>query len=379
MCFPDVKVYKSTEVSTVNYCNAELGFGSLWCGERDYKIKIKMASLACEKFHGEVPAAVAPDPLHAFEVALPGPDPGGGAGGRVRVRVRVALHRYQLDLRFPFGTSHSSTTQRENALLLLGVDGAGDIALAEAGLPPKCDHVYCSDLEDCVVVVRAWERRLRELALEPSARGGDASASDPLQGLPSAAAAPLRARLSGGDTRAHILRNTLEALDTCAPVVEDRAFASASQAMVEVAILSMLTQMPRPASSSANATVHGLLGLDPALAQNALTFYTVGLNDDISIMLESARFGREFTPHVKIKLDADGRKRVLDALNLWCSDAETKEGISRRTSKILGGCQLRVDTRDRYGNVGARAAPAQTAHLHGGAAVPRRADGVPYR
>ena len=42
-------------------------------------------------------AAVAPDPLHAFEVALPAAGPGGGAGGSVRVR--VALHRYQLDLR----------------------------------------------------------------------------------------------------------------------------------------------------------------------------------------------------------------------------------------------------------------------------------------
>ena len=206
-----------------------------------------------------MPAAVAPDPLHAFEVALPGPDPGGGAGGRVRVRVRVALHRYQLDLRFPFGTSHSSTTQRENALLLLGVDGAGDITLAEAGLPPKCDHVYCSDLEDCVVVVRAWERRLRELALEPSARGATPRLLIRFEAFPSAVAAPLRARLSGGDTRAHILRTMLEALDTCAPVVEGRAFASASQAMVEVAILSMLTQIPRP-SLSANATVHGLLG-----------------------------------------------------------------------------------------------------------------------
>ena len=50
-------------------------------------------------------------------------------------------------------------------------------------------------------------------------------------------------------------------------------------------------------------------------------------------MLESAGgFGREFTPHVKIKLDADvGKaKRVLDALNLWCSDVETKEGIPEK-------------------------------------------------
>ena len=70
-----------------------------------------MASLACEKFRGEVPAAVAPDPLHAFEVALPAVGPGGGAGGSVRVR--VALHRYQLDLRFelwaqPDGTLYLS-------------------------------------------------------------------------------------------------------------------------------------------------------------------------------------------------------------------------------------------------------------------------------
>ena len=141
-----------------------------------------MASLACEKFHGEVPAAVAPDPLHAFEVALRGPTLEEALAGACEcVCVRVALHRYQLDLR-----SHSARRTRppRSGRMRCSCLGSMERATSPSPRPGSPAHVYCSDLEDCVVVVRAWERRLRELALEPSARGGDASASDPLQGLP---------------------------------------------------------------------------------------------------------------------------------------------------------------------------------------------------
>ena len=132
-------------------------------------------ALLLEKFNGDPPAAVSPSPLHAFQIEA------ASAGRRTAARVRVALHRYRLELRFPFGTSHSLTTERHNALILIAVDHddalrGGGIAIAEAGLPPKCPHVYCSDVADCVVFVQEWETRLRALLASQSSAAlpGDA-------------------------------------------------------------------------------------------------------------------------------------------------------------------------------------------------------------
>ena len=47
----------------------------------------------------------------------------------------------------PFGTSHSSTNSRTNALLLLVFDGALS-GVGEVGLPPKKKDCYEADVED---------------------------------------------------------------------------------------------------------------------------------------------------------------------------------------------------------------------------------------
>jgi hypothetical protein len=313
-------------------------------------------SLLSEYFsHAAIPAAVSSLPLHAFEVVSPE-----GA------RARVALHRYRLKLRFPFGTSHSSTTHRDNALFLLSVegslgrsgvagavDGSSTITLAEAGLPPKRQYVYCSDVDDCVTFAVAWETRLREL-LQNAVGAKDAtcctntddSCLHPLSCLSADSARPLRAALaaSSDSPRIGLLRTMLVALDTCKPVKEGLAFTSASQAMIEVAVMSALASYGRGTIQATSqpdmggiGRVHSLLGLDPRMAETLPTFYTVALNDNLAVMLESAQFGRSFTPHVKIKLDADVAKagRVLLALSKWCSERdqeEEKRGLQRGKS-----------------------------------------------
>ena len=91
--------------------------------------------------------------------------------------------------------------------------------------------------------------------------------------------------------------------------------------------------------------------------------------------LESARFGRSFTPHVKIKLDGDVHKakKVLDALSVWCeardneesgriSKAQQRHGVRRR--------QLRLDTRYRYQHVRKYYFSAQEQNIYGGTAFP---------
>ena len=280
-----------------------------------------------QKYFGGVPAAVSAEPLHTFSILVgqnnassgDNSDVSAGTTATPAMRVSVALHRYRLALRFPFGTSHSSTTHRDNALILISL--GSDINIAEAGLPPKRIHVYCSDLDDCVEFVSAWEARLKVLLRSPP--GKMISTDNPLKSLPPDAAVPLRRFLGKTDVRSWVLRSMLVALDTCSPAMEGCAFASASQAMIEVAIMSSILA----GGGMAEKRVHGLLGLNPSAAETPLTFYTVALNDDLAVTLESARFGRSFTPHVKIKLDGDVHKakKVLDALSTWCEARDNEE------------------------------------------------------
>jgi L-alanine-DL-glutamate epimerase-like enolase superfamily enzyme len=69
------------------------------------------------------------------------------------------------------------------------------------------------------------------------------------------------------------------------------------------------------------------LGIDKATsalgpkdkAWKHVSFYTAALNDSIEAMVESAAFGRKFTPHLKIKLDGNVSRcaSVLKALDEW--------------------------------------------------------------
>ena len=62
--------------------------------------------------------------------------------------LHLSLEPLRLELRNPFGTSHSSTTERHNGLVTVRCGGRQ--GLGEAGLPPKKRGVYHADFEDCV-------------------------------------------------------------------------------------------------------------------------------------------------------------------------------------------------------------------------------------
>ena len=71
--------------------------------------------------------------------------------------------RYSLDLalRSAFGTSHSATSNRTNALLVVSMDGL--TGLGEAGLPPKKPGCYEADINDCVLFMQAIIHRFSAL------------------------------------------------------------------------------------------------------------------------------------------------------------------------------------------------------------------------
>src|SRR3989338_4991061 len=58
----------------------------------------------------------------------------------------IRLHKYVLSLRSAFGTSHSSTTVRNNALIQ--IDWNNHRGYGEVGLPPKKKNCYLADFDD---------------------------------------------------------------------------------------------------------------------------------------------------------------------------------------------------------------------------------------
>ena len=69
---------------------------------------------------------------------------------KVSHQIRVLLFPYNIELQTSFGTSHSQSDKRQNALALLIIDSPGDngcyLGIAEAGLPPKKKDVYEADI-----------------------------------------------------------------------------------------------------------------------------------------------------------------------------------------------------------------------------------------
>lgn len=70
------------------------------------------------------------------------------------------LFPYKLQLRIPFGTSHSQTSFRTNALLLILIDGELT-GMAEAGLPPKKKDCYQADIDDISEYVKTYFQTLQ--------------------------------------------------------------------------------------------------------------------------------------------------------------------------------------------------------------------------
>ena len=74
------------------------------------------------------------------------------------------MSKYELELRAPFGTSHSSTSRRENALIEVWVEvpqqgstNAVTVGVGEVGLPPKKPAAgYLSDFADVEAYVRSF-------------------------------------------------------------------------------------------------------------------------------------------------------------------------------------------------------------------------------
>lgn len=249
-------------------------------------------------------------------------------------KLNLCLLGYQLELATSFGTSHSTSSCRNNALILLrapltctvnsshsSVDKQWVLkGVGEVGLPPKKALVYEADLGDIQTFLLSFIDTLQKLS---STHSPETPPADVFATIPEYYFSWARRCVATGSSSSFFpYVYMLRALDTCS--CHAATFARAGRALIESAVMDAWAkdlQLP----------LYKFLGV-PNVAADHNSFYTAALNDDISLIVAAALFGAKHTPHLKIKLNhsVDQAKEILFALNKalphkegnrWCIDA----------------------------------------------------------
>ncbi len=232
-----------------------------------------------------------------------------------------------LRLRHVFGTSHSSSSTRTNALFTVAVavsevSSASLLAVGqgESGLPPKKPLCYHADVADCADFFDAFCSAIREMG-DDLVRCACDRAGGPFAGLDGFFSAARREILPDGCQP--LLAGLLHVMDG---LVEKRFLAGRSG--LESAVLGCWSSLLR-------LPFFVFAGI-PAPAAPSRSFYTAALNDDIGEMVASTQFGLGFTPCIKIKLDGDVRRseRILEHFatsglgRVWSIDANSSWDVA---------------------------------------------------
>jgi L-alanine-DL-glutamate epimerase-like enolase superfamily enzyme len=219
----------------------------------------------------------------------------------------LKLYKYVLTLRSAFGTSHSSTTVRNNALIQ--IDWNNHRGYGEVGLPPKKKNCYLADFDDIHTYFKQYVENIEN---EINAPTTDDKYS-PFDGIPHPYFDALRSDSS------HIPQLLLRVLDTRA-ITEPNSqnlpeYRFAAICGIEMAILDLWC-------SILDKPLYSIIGVEPPTGKSA--FYTAGLNEDISEMEKTLRFGMQYTDNIKIKLDHDVDKGVLICKRLHDTFKQTR-------------------------------------------------------
>jgi hypothetical protein len=77
--------------------------------------------------------------------------------------ITVSYREIVLTLRRNFNTAHSSSAQRHNFIVRLELQGSKKKGFGECGLPPKKQHCYFADVEDCETFIQKLGGKMSKL------------------------------------------------------------------------------------------------------------------------------------------------------------------------------------------------------------------------
>eukprot|EP01132_Coremiostelium_polycephalum_P011878 gene11878-14529_t len=222
------------------------------------------------------------------------------------IKVDLSLKPYVLTLRNPFGTAHSLTTTRQNALITISIDQNKLVGYGESGLPPKKPNCYLADYNDIESYFETFTKDIQNNIDNNNTI--EKSNYDPFNQLSLEYFKDLR-NLNSSNQESSSEINQLFSflfynLDHCS--ANDKDYSSASMSAIEMALLDCWGQF-------LNQPIYKMANLEQSLKP---FYYTISLLPSIDEMLRSADFGSKYTRYFKIKLDSDMDKGIFIISNV---------------------------------------------------------------
>lgn len=201
-------------------------------------------------------------------------------------------------LRAAFGTAHSLTTERKNALCTIKIDDV--IGYGEVGLPPKKPFCYKADYDDIVRYCSSFYKKFVEKAESFFSTNTDAPSYDPFQSLPEKYFSKVRPSQSDSDFVVAV-QQLFRILDDPEMEGNQHEYACTGKCIVEMALLDLYGKYLKKSLYELISDTHKDVNL---------SYYTVGLTPTMQPMLDSAEFGIKYTKCLKVKLDSDVARGV---------------------------------------------------------------------
>lgn len=174
-------------------------------------------------------------------------------------------------------------------------------------MPPKKPGIYLADYHDCFNFI--------ELLGAALSRAGDFPSYNPFSSVPAQFFAHLRGKASYSDEEKLIL-GLFDVIDSLDQAKEFRVARNA----LEMALLDMWGQVLCVPTAS--------LVLGDNWNVKRPTYYTIGINSDLNEMKESAKFGIQHTPYLKLKMDKNVAfwESWLPQLHKYCAELTKGRG-----------------------------------------------------
>lgn len=250
---------------------------------------------------------------------------GGTTEGQEGLRLSIELRPLDIRTIRPFGTAHSSTSTRTNAFVKIRLDSYE--GLSEVGLPPFKPGIYEGTYSDCEslavtyasLLVNAFGKRVTSWF---SSHSPTESLVWEHQDKHQSENESLALYSKGRSDREQLYCTTgtrmIDVLDYC---MTTKKHPRSAFSLIETAILKCLSECLRVPIST-------LLGMDsPRTSINC--FYTVGITDDMTELIENIRYGKSHTSFIKLKVDKDLSK-AMHVMHLL-----EKEGMLSRSCKTI--------------------------------------------
>ncbi|GAM28921.1 hypothetical protein SAMD00019534_120970, partial [Acytostelium subglobosum LB1] len=218
--------------------------------------------------------------------------------------IKIVLSPYRLNLRNPFGTAHSLTTVRNNALITITVNGV--FGYGECGVPPKKPLCYFADYNDIVDYCQTYFEELKLFGnvttnIPDIASTTTTTLYDPFSKLPSHYFQSVRSETTTTTINQSPFIYLLERLDKCSKNTKDYSFAARS--CIETAILDCWSKhLKMPLYKLVSSSVE---------CKELPFYYTVSLCPTMEQIIDCLEFGLKYTRYIKIKLDSDFDRGVL--------------------------------------------------------------------